>query len=107
MAFGTNVLWGRAAVYMEVAQARLATHASHGSTSVECLAAQDRLWQQVYTFLAEDIVGTLTSIELQNVGLPALPGAHEQLRKELIAMAALACAWIDALDRDDEATDLT
>jgi NTP pyrophosphatase (non-canonical NTP hydrolase) len=27
---------------------------------------------------------------------------HANLRKELIQVAAMACAWVDAIDRDEE-----
>ena len=80
-------------VYDDVHEERERAHAKHGAkgNSRENAAWDEHEWLAVLTEELGEAAHELT----YDTG----PGARERLRKELVQVAAMACAWIDSIDR--------
>jgi hypothetical protein len=76
-------------VTREVWEARYRAHAKHGANSIEGVAADSPAWLSI---LVEE-VGELAHELTYDSG-----GDRATLRRELIDVAAVVSAWIDALD---------
>lgn len=80
-------------VYTEVAAERLRAHRKHRAAnhSSEQLAGDHRDWLSILGEEYGEVCRAL-NYDTNDGGIP-------HLRKELIQVAAMACAWVDALDR--------
>lgn len=91
-------------VYREVDDERARAHAKHGrnDNSRENAPALDREWLPILMEELGEVAHELTydshPSELLKRG--EVLRNLSSVRKELIQVAAMACAWIDAIDRD-------
>lgn len=75
-------------IYDEIQAAREAAHAKHGAQSIEGIVPKDSRWLSILVEEVGEVAHELTY------------DATGDLRKELIQVAAVAAAWVDAIDRD-------
>lgn len=82
--------WGP---YDEIHRERIRAHAKHGAAghSSEQLPASHREWPVILMEELGEVAHELTY---------DTPDGYANLRKELIQVAAMACAWIDAIDAE-------
>lgn len=80
---------GNTEVWHEINRGRLAAHAKHGENSIESVPAGDPRWLPILGEEFGEVAATLTYDK--NLA---------DLRAELLDLAAVATAWIDALDRE-------
>lgn len=73
-------------IYDFIDDARLEAHRKHGSNSLESLPGDDPKWLPVLVEEVGEVARALT-----------YDGNKEELRKELIQVAAVASAWADKL----------
>jgi hypothetical protein len=87
-------------VYQEVHNERERAHRKHGAqgNSREDAVYTDREWLPILTEELGEVAHELT-YDSQH---PGPNSGREALRKELIQVAAMACAWIDSIDRAAE-----
>lgn len=87
-----------AAVHYERARA----HAKHdtGGGSMERKPWNDPIWLAVLTEEVGEVARVLCETRLGNEDFP-----RTRLREELVQVAAMACAWIDAIDDSTEVID--
>lgn len=78
--------WGRAKVYLDIAEARVKAHQKHGSHSIERLDHDHVDWLPILVEEIGEVARALTYDGTAN------------LRAELIDVAAVAAAWIDRID---------
>jgi NTP pyrophosphatase (non-canonical NTP hydrolase) len=85
-------------VYQEVHAERVRAHTKHGALGN---SREDAGWTNAewLPILMEE-VGEVAHELTYDAG--AFAHRHANLRKELIQVAAMACAWVDAIDRDEE-----
>ena len=83
-------------VYKDVAAERQRAHAKHGAAgnSRENATAGDREWLPILMEELGEVAHELT-YDSEDTQL----ASYVRLRKELIRVAAMAAAWIDAIDR--------
>lgn len=79
-------------VYIEVDNERTRAHAKHFPNSRELAPASDGEWLPILMEEVGEVAHELT--------YDAGPGALARIRKELVQVAAMACAWIEAIDRE-------
>lgn len=86
-------------VYQEVHNERERAHAKHGAkgNSREQVVWTDPEWLPI---LMEEL-GEAAHEMTYDTELP-LDGIRARLRAELVQVAAMACAWIDSIDRSEE-----
>lgn len=75
-------------VYEEVRAARASAQAKHGPNGIEGIRAADHGWLAILTEEVGEVAHELTY------------DATGDLRAELVQVAAVATAWVDAIDRD-------
>lgn len=85
-------------VYEDVNNERERAHQKHdaGGNSMERKGAGDVAWLPVLAEEFGEVARALCEFMQGNVSLPV----HlSELREELVQVAAMTCAWIDAIDR--------
>lgn len=78
-------------VSQEILRARERAHAKHGPNSIEAIPANSPRWLSILTEELGEAAHELT----YDSG-----GDLQSLRRELIDLAAVATAWIEAIDHD-------
>lgn len=81
------------APYHDVHYERLRAHEKHGAAGHSCeqVSASDPEWIAI---LGEEFGEVCHELTYDSGSV----GHYERLRKELVQVAAMACAWIDAID---------
>lgn len=90
------------AVYHEVHAERVRAHIKHGEAgnSREDAHWANAEWLPILTEELGEVAHELTYDVAVGLGqLDGEAGVKARLRKELVQVAAMACAWIDAIDR--------
>jgi NTP pyrophosphatase (non-canonical NTP hydrolase) len=85
-----------AKVYVDIHRERIRAHAKHDAKdgSMERKAWDNPVWLPVLTEEVGEVARVLCENELGNLG----DEATVRLREELVQVAAMATAWIDAID---------
>lgn len=81
-------------VSREILQARERAHAKHGANSIEAIPANDPRWLSI---LVEELGEAAHELTYDS------GGTLKSLRAELVDIAAVATAWIEAIDHDPPA----
>jgi NTP pyrophosphatase (non-canonical NTP hydrolase) len=87
-----------ARVYVDIAEERRRAHLKHGphGGSVEVKYYQDFAWLPI---LVEEVGEVANEINEYSLGVVNEERYRRQLRAELIQVAAMATAWVEAIDR--------
>jgi NTP pyrophosphatase (non-canonical NTP hydrolase) len=90
----TDTIPTRASVYMEIQAERQRAHEKHGAKGN---SREDQPWNNAewLPILMEEVgeVAHELTYDVQS------QGKRDRMRAELVQVAAMACAWIDAIDR--------
>ena len=88
--------------YGDVHRERIKAHAKHDhpeSPSMERRPFDDPCW---VTVLTEEVGEVCMAInDHRHSSQPDFAKLKDEMRKELVQVAAMACAWIDAIDLDE------
>lgn len=76
--------------YLAITMERFKATQKHGKESINALAASDPRWLPI---LMEEVGEAAAELNYDAAG---------SLRAELVQVAAVACAWIDAIDKEQE-----
>jgi hypothetical protein len=80
-------------VSREILLARERAHLKHGANSIEAIPADDPRWLSI---LVEELGEVAHELTYDSGGSP------QTVRRELIDLAAVATAWIEAIDQEAE-----
>ena len=80
--------------YQFVHEERIRAHAKHGDLSAEAMGWDNPRWLPILTEEMGEVARVINEYDLGNINAPE---KRAKLIEELIQVAAMACAWIDAL----------
>jgi len=83
--------------YADVHRERIRAHYKHINDSAEVLHWRSKRWLPILTEEVGEVARCLNEYDLWNV---TTAETRLELRKELIQVAAMAVAWIDAIDQE-------
>jgi len=82
------------APYQDVHDERISAHNKHGELSAEAMPWDSPRWLPILTEELGEVARVINEYDLHNINTPE---KCAKLIEELTQVAAMACAWIDAL----------